>query len=68
MTKRWDALDVLRRAEQMILPKVTDENEKQEIEQMARQLRQAMAAGDPGRMEQITTALGDRLLNLAYLL
>jgi molecular chaperone DnaK len=67
-TQYRDALDVLRRAEQMILPKVTDENEKQEIEQMARQLRQAMAAGDPGRMEQITTALGDRLLNLAYLL
>jgi molecular chaperone DnaK len=63
-----DALDVLRRAEATILPKVTEPDERQELEAMCRQVRQAMAAGDLGRMEAVTVLLGDRLLNHAYLL
>jgi molecular chaperone DnaK len=63
-----DALDVLRRAEQIIMPKMTDADEKLELEQLARQLRQAMAAGDLARIEEVTTLFSDRLLNLAYLL
>lgn len=63
-----DAIDVLRRAEQLVLPKVTDAAEKDQLELLIRQLRQAMAAGDVGRMESVTASLGERLLNLAYLL
>jgi molecular chaperone DnaK len=67
-TQYRDALDVLRRAEAGILPKVTDPNERQELEAMCRRVRQAMAAGDFARMEEVTVLLGDRLLNYAYLL
>ena len=35
---------------------------------MCRQVRQAMAAGDVGRMEEVTVLLADRLLNYAHLL
>jgi molecular chaperone DnaK len=63
-----DALDVLRRAEQIIMPKLSDVYEKQSLEDLARRLRQSMAAGDIARMEELTAELGDRLLNLAYLL
>jgi molecular chaperone DnaK len=67
-TQYNDALEVLRKAEKTILPKVTDEMEKMQLEQLARQLRQAMAGGDLAAMQQFTTQLSDRLLNLAYLL
>jgi molecular chaperone DnaK len=67
-TQYRDALDVLRRAEAGILPKMTDPNERQELEAMCRRVRQAMAAGDFGKMEEVTVLLGDRLLNYAYLL
>lgn len=67
-TQYRDALEVLQRAEGMILPKVTDESERGELESMCRQVRQAMAAGDLGRMEELTVLLSDRLLNYAYLL
>lgn len=63
-----DALDVLRRAEAVILPKITDIDEKERLELLCRQLRQGMAAGDVARMEELTNQLGDRLLNLAHLL
>jgi molecular chaperone DnaK len=67
-TQYRDALDVLRRAEAGILPKLTDPDERQELEAMCRRVRQAMAAGDFGKMEEVTVLLGDRLLNYAYLL
>jgi molecular chaperone DnaK len=63
-----DALNVLRRAEATILPKITDPNEREELEAMCRQVRQAMASGDLTRMEEVTVLLEDRLLNYAYLL
>jgi molecular chaperone DnaK len=63
-----DALDVLRRAEATILPKLAEPAERQELEAMCRQVRQAMASGDLARMEEVTVLLGDRLLNYAYLL
>ena len=67
-TQYRDALEVLRRAESMILPKVTEPGERQDLEAMCRQVRQAMASGDLGRMEEVTVLLSDRLLNYAYLL
>jgi molecular chaperone DnaK len=63
-----DALEVLRRAEQTVLPKITDANDRQEVEAMVRQVRQAMAVGDVARIEEVTVLLSDRLLNYAYLL
>jgi molecular chaperone DnaK (HSP70) len=63
-----DALEVLRRAEATILPRLNDAAEKQELEAMCRQVRQAMAAGDLARMEEVTVLLSDKLLNYAYLL
>jgi molecular chaperone DnaK len=63
-----DALDVLRRAEATILPRLTDAAQKQELEAMCRQLRQAMAAGDLARMDEVTVLLSDQLLNYAHLL
>jgi molecular chaperone DnaK len=63
-----DALEVLRRAEGVILPKVSDPAEQQELEAMCRQVRQAMGTGDFARMEEVTVLLGDRLLNYAHLL
>jgi molecular chaperone DnaK len=63
-----DALEVLRRAEATILPRLGDAGERQELETMCRQVRQAMAAGDLARMEEVTVLLSDRLLNYAYLL
>ncbi len=62
-----DALDVLRRAEAMIMPKVEDPAEREELEAMCRRVRQAMATGDLARMEEVTVLLGDRLLNYAHL-
>jgi hypothetical protein len=67
-TQYRDALEVLRRAEATILPKVSDPSEREELEALCRQVRQAMAAGDLGRMEEVTVLLSDRLLNYAYLL
>jgi molecular chaperone DnaK len=67
-TQYRDALEVLRRAETTILPKVTDPAERQELEAICRQVRQAMAAGELGRMEEVTVLLGDQLLNFAHLL
>jgi molecular chaperone DnaK len=63
-----DALDVLRRAEATILPKLTEPAERTELEAVCRQVRQTMASGDLGRMEELTVLLSDRLLNYAYLL
>ena len=67
-TQYRDALDVLRRAEATILPKVPDPAEREELETMCRQVRQAMASGDLTRMEELTVLLSDRLLNFAHLL
>jgi molecular chaperone DnaK len=63
-----DALEVLRRAEQTVLPKITEPADRQEVEAMVRQVRQAMAIGDVSRIEEVTVLLSDRLLNYAYLL
>ena len=63
-----DALDVLRRAEATILPRLTEPAERQELEAMCRQVRQAMAAGDLARMEEVTVLLSDRLVNYAHVL
>jgi molecular chaperone DnaK len=63
-----DALEVLKKTEQDVLAKVEDPADKRELEELCRQVREAMASGDRKRMEETSSALNDRLLNYAYLL
>jgi molecular chaperone DnaK (HSP70) len=63
-----DALEVLRKTEQDVIPKLTDLGDREELEDLCRQVRLAMGSGDCKRMEEATALLQDRLLNYAYLL
>jgi len=63
-----DAVEILKKTEQDVIPKVEDPADKRELEDLCRQVREAMASGDRRRMEEASSALNDRLLNYAYLL
>jgi len=63
-----DALEVLKKTEQDVVPKVEDPGDRRELEDLCRLIREAMAAGDKRRIEEASSALNDRLLNYAYLL
>ncbi len=63
-----DALEVLKKTEQDVLPKVEDVNDRRELEDLCRQVRLAMGSGDRRLMEDAAATLNDRLLNYAYLL
>jgi molecular chaperone DnaK (HSP70) len=63
-----EALEVLKKTEQDILPKLDRAEDKQELEDLCRQVRLAMGSSDRKKMEEATAALNDRLLNYAYLL
>ena len=63
-----DALEILKKTEQDVIPKVEDPADKRDLEDLCRQVREAMASGDRKRMEEASSALNDRLLNYAYLL
>jgi molecular chaperone DnaK len=63
-----DALDVLKKTEQDVIPRVDRADDRQELEELCRLVRQAMGAGDPKKMEETSANLNDRLLNYAYLL
>jgi hypothetical protein len=63
-----DAVEVLKKTEQDVIPKVEDPADKRELEELCRLVREAMASGDKKRMEEASSALNDRLLNFAYLL
>ena len=63
-----DALEVLKKTEQDVIPKVESPSDKRELEELCRQVREAMGAGDKKRMEEASAQLNDRLLNYAYLL
>jgi molecular chaperone DnaK len=63
-----EAVDVLKKTEQDVLPKLDKPDERQELEEMCRQVRLAMGSGDRKKMEEAAAALNDRLLNYAYLL
>jgi len=63
-----DALEILKKTEQDVIPKVEDPSDKRELEDLCRQVREAMASGDRKRMEEASSAMNDRLLNYAYLL
>ena len=63
-----DALEVLKKTELDVIPKVEDDVDRRELEELCRQVREAMSQGDKAKVEQMSSALNDRLLNFAYLL
>lgn len=63
-----DAVEILKKTEQDVIPKVENPSDKRELEDLCRLVREAMASGDRKRMEEASSALNDRLLNYAYLL
>jgi molecular chaperone DnaK len=63
-----DASEVVKRTEQDVLPRIDRPIDRQELEELCRQVRLAMGSGDKKRMEIAAAELNDRLLNYAYLL
>jgi molecular chaperone DnaK len=63
-----DALEVLKKTEQDVIPRVENAADRRELEDQCRLVREAMVAGDRKRMEEASAALNDKLLNYAYLL
>lgn len=63
-----DAVEVLKRAEQVVLPKMENPQDKRELEELCREVRRAMGTGDRRAMEQASAALDSMLLNYVHLL
>ena len=63
-----EALETVKKAEQDVVPKLDNADDKRDLEELCRQVRQAMGSGDKKQMVDATAALSDRLLNYAYLL
>jgi molecular chaperone DnaK len=63
-----DAAEVLKKTEQDVIPRIENDEDRHELEELCRQVRQAMGSGDRCRMEEASANLNDRLLNYAYLL
>lgn len=63
-----EAIEVLKKTEQDVLPKLDSADDKRDLEELCRHVRQAMASGDKRPMVDATQQLSDRLLNYAYLL
>jgi len=63
-----DAVDVLKRAEQQILPKIENAQDKRELEELCREVRQAMGSGDKASMDAASRKLETALLNYIHLL
>jgi molecular chaperone DnaK len=63
-----DAAEVLKKTEQDVIPRIDNPEDRRELEELCRQVRQAMGSGDRKKMEEAAAQLNDRLLNYAYLL
>jgi molecular chaperone DnaK len=63
-----DAVEVLKKTEQDVIPRIADAQDREELEELCRQVRVAMGSGEKQKMEEASAALNDRLLNYAYLL
>jgi molecular chaperone DnaK len=63
-----EALDVLKKTEQDVIPRVENPEDRRDLEELCRMVRLAMGSGDRKKMEEASNALNDRLLNYAYLL
>jgi molecular chaperone DnaK len=63
-----DAIEVLKKTEQDVVPRLEDPEDRRELEELCREVRQAMGSGDRKKMGEASAHLNDRLLNYAYLL
>ncbi len=63
-----DAVEVLKKTEQDVIPRIDNPEDRLELEELCRIVREAMGSGDKKRMEDASATLNDRLLNYAYLL
>jgi molecular chaperone DnaK len=63
-----EAIEVLKKTEQDVIPKVENAEDRRELDDLCRQVRLAMGSGDKRKMEEAAAMLNDRLLNYAYLL
>jgi molecular chaperone DnaK len=63
-----EAVEVLKKTEQDVLPKLDSAEDRRDLEELCRQVRQSMVGSDKAAMVAATAALSDRLLNYAYLL
>jgi molecular chaperone DnaK (HSP70) len=63
-----DAVEVLKKTEQDVIPRIDNPEDRRELEDLCRAVREAMGSGDKKRMEDASATLNDRLLNYAYLL
>jgi molecular chaperone DnaK len=63
-----EALDVLKKTEQDVIPRVEDPTDRRDLEELCRLVRVALSSGDRQKMTEASAALNDRLLNYAYLL
>ncbi|MHB1422581.1 MAG: Hsp70 family protein [Gemmataceae bacterium] len=63
-----DAIEVLKKTEQDVIPRIDNQEDRRELEELCRTVREAMGSGDKKRMEDASATLNDRLLNYAYLL
>jgi molecular chaperone DnaK (HSP70) len=63
-----EALEVLKKTEQDVMPKLDSAEDRRDLEELCRLVRQAMTSADKAKMVDATTMLSDKLLNYAYLL
>jgi molecular chaperone DnaK len=63
-----NANDVLKKAEQDVMPKLDNPEDRRKLEELCRQVRQALNSGDAKKIEEASNQLGDQLLNYAWLL
>ncbi|GIW81778.1 MAG: chaperone protein DnaK [Gemmatales bacterium] len=63
-----EAIEVLQKTEQDVLPKLDNAEDKRELEELCRRVRLALGSGEPEKMQAAAAELNDRLLNYAYLL
>src|SRR5215469_5094600 len=61
-----DAVEVLKKTEQDVIPRIDNPEDRKELEDLCRAVRQAMGSGDRKKMEEASATLNDRLLNYAY--
>jgi molecular chaperone DnaK len=62
-----NAVAVLKEAEQDVIPRIHSMESRRELEELCRQVRQAMGKGDRQKMQEACAVLNDRLLNYTYL-
>jgi molecular chaperone DnaK len=63
-----DAVEVLKKTEQDVIPRIENPEDRRELEELCREVRMAMGSGEKKKMEEASAVLNDRLLNYAYLL